>query len=118
MKVILQATEINKPVQPKLKELFSGEQIYHYIVWNGIVTDYTDSNMVAEFYAEGGSKVIEIVRKHRDAEYYIITSGGVLQGIVLYKLLQTQGVQAKLIVYEPNIAKYVVVPFEIYGANN
>lgn len=117
VKVILQATEINKPVQPKLRELFTREEIYHYIVWHSVLTDYTDAERVAEFYMEGANEVLNIVRKHKNAEYYIITSGGVLHGIVLDRLLRTQGVEPKLIAYENEIGKYVVLPIDIYGVD-
>lgn len=116
-KVVLQALVINHTVQPKLKELFEGEDLYYYIVWDKLITDYTNDEQIVDFYTDGGSKIIDIVRKHKDADYYIISSGGVFQSMILDRLLRTQGVTAKPIVYQSTIGKYCVIPFEIYGGS-
>lgn len=109
MKVILQATEINKPVQPKLRELFN-EPIAHHIVCNSVVADYADDNQAMDLYSEIASNVMTIVNKYKDSDYYIITSGGVLHGIIMDRILREYGIEAQFIVYEPKIGQYVILP--------
>lgn len=116
--VVLQSTLMNKPVQLKLKELFT-QPFEHKIVSEKVISDYSDHNQVHELFHEVREKIMDIVRSvdsEDELDIYVISSGGVLHSSILVDMLNRCGVSFKFLSYDTKTQGYVIIdPEEYFG---